>query len=53
MPLGSLLGGYLLDYFGARPTAIVLAVLMLVIAIGATLSPAIRKAGRTPLAGGG
>ena len=49
MPLGSLLGGYLLDYFGTSPTAIVLAVLMLLIAIGATLSPAIRKAGRAPL----
>ena len=45
MPLGSLLAGYLLEAVGSRTTTIVLSAAMFLVAIGATISPAIRRAG--------
>ena len=44
IPLGSLLAGYLLDSFGSLTTAMVLSVGMVLVAIVASISPAIRRA---------
>ncbi|GAB2830084.1 MFS transporter [Actinocorallia aurea] len=44
IPLGSLLGGLLLDRAGMRATGLCLALLMAAIALAATLSPALRTA---------
>src|SRR5882724_5678514 len=44
IPLGSLLAGYLLDSFGSLTTAMVLSVGMAVVAVAASISPAIRRA---------
>ncbi|MBP2479069.1 MFS family permease [Crossiella equi] len=44
VPLGSLLGGFALEWIGARPTVWVLSAWMLVLAVLATVSPAIRAA---------
>jgi len=51
IPLGSLLAGYLLDSFGSSNTSLALSGGMLVVAILASLSPAIRKEpDRAPMA---
>jgi MFS family permease len=44
IPLGSLLAGYLLDSFGSWTTAMVLSVGMVLVALAASVSPAIRRA---------
>ena len=44
IPLGSLVGGLLLQWLGGVPATLVLAVVMLAIAVAASLSPAIRHA---------
>jgi predicted MFS family arabinose efflux permease len=46
IPLGALLGGYLLDSYGARVTALAVTGTMLLIAIASTLAPALRSSGR-------
>ena len=46
IPLGSLVGGYLLEATGTTATALALAACMLLVACGATISPAIRTAPR-------
>jgi MFS family permease len=43
IPLGALLGGYLLDSFGTQVTALAVAGSMLLIAIASMLSPALRS----------
>ncbi|HUL09813.1 MAG TPA: MFS transporter [Candidatus Acidoferrum sp.] len=52
MPLGSLLAGFLLDSFGSWTTTMVLAAAMALVAVAASVSPAIRRApsnaGATP-----
>jgi len=45
VPLGALLGGYLLDSYGDRVTALAVAGTMLLIAIASILSPALRSSG--------
>lgn len=44
IPLGSLIGGYLLEKTGPTTTGLAIAICMLLVAVGATLSPSIRKA---------
>jgi predicted MFS family arabinose efflux permease len=44
IPLGSLIGGYLLETTGPAMTGLAIAVCMLIVAAGATISPAIRNA---------
>jgi MFS family permease len=46
IPLGSLVGGLLLQWLGGTPATLTLAGVMLVIAVAASLSPAIRHAPR-------
>jgi predicted MFS family arabinose efflux permease len=44
IPLGSLVGGVLLQWLGGTAATLVLAALMLLVAVAATLSPAVRHA---------
>jgi MFS family permease len=44
IPLGSLIGGLLLDWFGARPTVLCLTVWMAALAVAATTSRGVRRA---------
>ncbi len=44
IPLGSLLGGLLLQWIGGVPTVLVLAGVMALVAVAATVSPAVRHA---------
>lgn len=46
IPLGALLGGYLLDSYGDRVTALAVTCTMLLIAIASMLSPALRSSAR-------
>jgi MFS family permease len=46
IPLGALLGGYMLDSYGTQVTALAVTGTMLLIAIASTLSPALRSSGR-------
>ena len=50
IPLGSLVGGLLLQWLGGVPTTLALAAAMLAIAVAATASPALRHAPRSPQA---
>jgi MFS family permease len=52
IPLGSLVGGLLLQWLGGVATTLVLAVAMLAIAVAASVSPAVRHAPRLTAAGG-
>jgi MFS family permease len=52
IPLGSLVGGLLLQWLGGVATTLVLAVAMLAIAVAASVSPAVRHAPRLTGAGG-
>jgi hypothetical protein len=44
IPLGSLLAGYLLETVGSWTTTVVLSVGMVLVALAASMSPAIRRA---------
>jgi predicted MFS family arabinose efflux permease len=44
IPLGSLVGGVLLQWLGGTATALVLAALMLLVAVAATFSPSVHRA---------
>jgi predicted MFS family arabinose efflux permease len=43
MPVGSLIGGFLLQFTGIQSTALVLAAVMILVAVAATVAPSIRN----------
>jgi predicted MFS family arabinose efflux permease len=45
LPLGALVGGFALQSFGFRPTVLVCSAVMAVLALGAVLSPSLRRIG--------